>query len=29
MAEPAAKKGDHITATDTHVLMVPSPGGCG
>jgi len=24
---PAAKKGDKIMATDTHVIMVPSPGG--
>lgn len=24
---PAAKKGDMITATDTHIVMIPSPGG--
>ncbi|HZF08740.1 MAG TPA: PAAR domain-containing protein [Thermoanaerobaculia bacterium] len=27
MAQPAAKKGDQVTATDTHIVMVPSPGG--
>jgi uncharacterized Zn-binding protein involved in type VI secretion len=27
MGQPAAKKGDQITAVDTHVVMVPSPGG--
>jgi uncharacterized Zn-binding protein involved in type VI secretion len=27
MAQPAAKQGDTITATDTHILLVPSPGG--
>jgi len=27
MPQPAAKQGDRITATDTHVIMVPSPGG--
>lgn len=27
MAQPAAKQGDQITATDTHVIMNPSPGG--
>jgi len=27
MDKPAAKQGDKITATDTHILMVPSPGG--
>jgi uncharacterized Zn-binding protein involved in type VI secretion len=27
MGQPAAKKGDQITATDTHIVMVPSPGG--
>jgi uncharacterized Zn-binding protein involved in type VI secretion len=27
MGEPSAKQGDQITAKDTHVLMVPSPGG--
>jgi uncharacterized Zn-binding protein involved in type VI secretion len=26
MGQPAAKKGDQITATDTHLVMVPSPG---
>jgi uncharacterized Zn-binding protein involved in type VI secretion len=25
--QPAAKKGDFITATDTHVVLVPSAGG--
>jgi uncharacterized Zn-binding protein involved in type VI secretion len=25
MGQPAAKKGDKITATDTHVVVVPSP----
>lgn len=27
MAQPAAKKGDQIVAVDTHIVMVPSPGG--
>lgn len=27
MSKPAAKQGDKIVATDTHILMVPSPGG--
>ena len=27
MAQPAAKQGDQITAVDTHMVMVPSPGG--
>lgn len=27
MGIPAAKKGDMITATDTHIVMIPSPGG--
>ena len=27
MGQPAAKQGDRVTATDTHVIMVPSPGG--
>jgi uncharacterized Zn-binding protein involved in type VI secretion len=27
MGQPAAKQGDKITATDTHIVMVPSPGG--
>ncbi len=27
MGQPAAKKGDKITAIDTHIVMVPSPGG--
>ena len=27
MGLPAAKSGDQITATDTHIEMVPSPGG--
>ena len=27
MGQPAAKQGDQIMATDTHIVMVPSPGG--
>ncbi|WP_410574421.1 PAAR domain-containing protein [Amycolatopsis sp. cmx-4-61] len=27
MAKPAAKMGDQVVATDTHIVMVPSPGG--
>jgi uncharacterized Zn-binding protein involved in type VI secretion len=27
MGQPAAKKGDQIMATDTHIVMIPSPGG--
>jgi uncharacterized Zn-binding protein involved in type VI secretion len=27
MGQPAAKQGDKIVATDTHVVMAPSPGG--
>lgn len=27
MPQPAAKQGDRITATDTHIVLVPSPGG--
>ncbi len=27
MPQPAAKQGDQILATDTHIIMVPSPGG--
>ncbi len=27
MGMPAAKQGDTITAVDTHIIMVPSPGG--
>jgi uncharacterized Zn-binding protein involved in type VI secretion len=27
MGQPAAKQGDQILATDTHIVMVPSPGG--
>ena len=27
MGVPAAKKGDKIVATDTHIIMVPSPAG--
>jgi uncharacterized Zn-binding protein involved in type VI secretion len=27
MSQPAAKQGDHILATDTHIVLVPSPGG--
>lgn len=25
MGQPAAKEGDQVTATDTHILMVPAP----
>lgn len=27
MGQPAAKQGDTITAIDTHIIMIPSPGG--
>lgn len=27
MGQPAAKKGDQVVATDTHIVMVPTPGG--
>ena len=27
MGQPAARQNDPVTATDTHILMVPSPGG--
>lgn len=27
MGQPAAKEGDHIVAVDTHIVMIPSPGG--
>ena len=27
MGQPAAKHGDNITATDTHIVMVPAPPG--
>ncbi len=27
MGQPAAKKGDRVAGTDTHILMVPSPAG--
>jgi uncharacterized Zn-binding protein involved in type VI secretion len=27
MGQPAAKQGDQILAVDTHIVMVPSPGG--
>ncbi len=27
MGQPAAKQGDQITATDIHIVMVPSPSG--
>jgi uncharacterized Zn-binding protein involved in type VI secretion len=27
MGAPAAKMGDKVQATDTHIIMVPSPGG--
>lgn len=27
MPKPAAKQGDQVIATDTHIVMVPAPGG--
>lgn len=27
MGQPAAKQGDQITAVDTHIVLLPSPGG--
>jgi uncharacterized Zn-binding protein involved in type VI secretion len=27
MGQPAAKEGDMIVATDTHIVMIPTPGG--
>lgn len=27
MAQPAAKKGDQVVATDIHIIMIPTPGG--
>jgi len=27
MGQPSAKQGDQIVATDTHIIMIPSPGG--
>lgn len=27
MTKPAAKQGDQVLATDTHIVMIPSPGG--
>ena len=27
MGQPAAKEGDQVVATDTHIIMIPSPGG--
>ena len=27
MGQPAAKQGDQINAVDTHIVMIPSPGG--
>ena len=27
MGQPAAKQGDRVTAVDTHIVMIPSPGG--
>lgn len=27
MAQPAAKEGDQVVATDTHIVMIPTPGG--
>lgn len=26
MGQPAAKEGDQVTATDTHIVLIPSPG---
>ena len=27
MGQPAAKQGDQLIATDTHIVMIPTPGG--
>ena len=27
MGQPAAKQGDQVLGTDTHIIMIPSPGG--
>lgn len=27
MGQPGAKQGDQVVATDTHIIMIPSPGG--
>ena len=27
MGQPAAKQGDRVIATDTHIVLIPSPGG--
>jgi uncharacterized Zn-binding protein involved in type VI secretion len=27
MGQPAAKEGDQVMATDTHIIMIPTPGG--
>jgi len=27
MGKPAAKQGDKVTATDIHIIMIPTPGG--
>ncbi len=27
MGQPAAKEGDQVVAVDTHIVMIPSPGG--
>ena len=27
MGQPGAKQGDHVIAVDTHIVMIPSPGG--
>jgi uncharacterized Zn-binding protein involved in type VI secretion len=27
MGQPAAKQGDQVAAMDTHIIMIPSPGG--
>lgn len=27
MGQPAAKQGDHITAVDTHIILIPAPPG--
>jgi hypothetical protein len=27
MGQPGAKQGDKVIATDTHIIMIPTPGG--
>jgi uncharacterized Zn-binding protein involved in type VI secretion len=27
MGQPAAKQGDRVVATDTHIILIPTPGG--